>query len=782
MGGYVEYESKCESKCEDTMDIASIPRIESIVLTGLDFSMNPEKVRFEAQKDFIKGLPETKVMHIIKSLAVMVYNQEKMTPFYHSNVCDVRNPLAFFLCAVHRQQAPQPKTHARHTSNSSQLSNSNTTNTVACKSASNGGKKTCELPKLSTTSMLPLGNWDCLYYALVAEIWKLHSDLQDRFGFGCENGTTPIHYRGRDGMTQDPITPIDLASLLETAWYALMDHRLVATLDNAVRMKSRDQLAKHQGESDDFDAGDKAPVLYGLIDVNALDPDTIIHVLWEKYRAEVDEACVENFEDESMLSAYRAKQYAKQIEESLKDDAPLTSTKTCKCHRACVCKLKCDVYADECTCNHEYIYRLLEEHEIQGNIPIKFIKDDGSKAYPFIGATSHTMAQMLIPVSAETNTFAVQSSYKILDGFGTDGRQSANKTRKRTNTNNSELAYVPDSKTFRAAKDAYPLGFYGRDSGQRYPKISSQGTMTSSRRPSADNESHPFDGVSMPSRKPVPASTPASASPASVTYPAIPVSQSQSMFTQSFPAPGAGNPRDTSKENKKSSAKASRDPADDYVGLLSEHPSATDYAEQYSTSNEPFPKLIRSVTTSPPRKAKSSKTTNDLLNLKSSNTTTGAFPTLKALNKPQPPLPEPDFISPKPAVKQRYVSAGGNTPLSERTEISGPVFTTTPHSKTIGRPVTKDELEAKMSDPEWVIRNFGESALGAMSPPRRTSNEDEPRASTSVSKRNSGGRVSDESGRETPFDKRDRTSSGASKREKLKRIFSRKESISETEY
>ena len=779
MGGHVEYESKCENK----MDIESIPRIESIVLTGLDFSMKPERARYEVQQGFIKGLPETKVMHIIKSLAVMVYNQEKMTPFYHDNVCGVRNPLAFFLCAVHRQQAPQPKTHTRHTSNSSQLSasnNDNTAGTVSCKSAANGGEKTCELPKLSTTSMLPLGNWDCLYYALVAKIWKLHSDLQDRFGFGCENGTMPLHYRGPDcSETQQPITAIDLASMLESAWYALMDHRLVATLDNAVRMKNRDQLANHQ---DDTNLGASPPTVYGLMDVNALDPDTITYVLWEKYRAEVDEAVLENFEDESMLSACRAKQYAKQIEESLDEDAPLTSTKTCKCHRACVCKLKCDVDADECTCNHEYIYRTLEEHEIQGSSAIKYIKDNGMKAYQFMGVTSNTMAQMQVPMIAETNAFAVQSSYKILDGFGTDGRQSANKTRKRTNTNNSELAYVPDSKTFRVAKDAYPLGFYGRDSGQRYPKISSQGTMTSSRRPSADNESHPFDGVSMPSRKPVPASTPASASPASVTYPAIPVSQSQSMFTQSFPAPGAGNPRDTSKENKKSSAKASRDPADDYVGLLSEHPSATDYAEQYSTSNEPFPKLIRSVTTSPPRKAKSSKTTNDLLNLKSSNTTTGAFPTLKALNKPQPPLPEPDFISPKPAVKQRYVSAGGNTPLSERTEIPGPVFTTTPHSKTIGRPVTKDELEAKMSDPEWVIRNFGESALGAMSPPRRTSNEDEPRASTSVSKRNSGGRVPDESGRETPFDKRDRTSSGASKREKLKRIFSRKESISETEY
>jgi hypothetical protein len=243
------------------------------------------------------------------------------------------------------------------------------------------------------------------------------------------------------------------------------------------------------------------------------------------------------------------------------------------------------------------------------------------------------------------------------------------------------------------------------------------------------------------------------------------------MFTQSFPAPGVGNPRDVEKEGQditnNSTLKASSDPADVYVGLLAEHPSSADYAE-HVTGTEPFPKLTGSATTSPPSKAKASKTINDMPTLKSSNTTTGIVPTLKTLDKPTPPLPEPDFIAPRPAVKQRYVSAGGNTPLSERAEIPGPAFHPTTPSPRSGQPISEEELAAGLRDPEWIRRHFGEGAVAAMFKGRRFSDENEAR--------------DNESDRGTPSGKRDRTSSGASKREKLKRMFSRKNSIAETEY
>ena len=62
------------------MDLSSIPRVHSVMLMGLDFSMRPENVRFEVSKGFIRPLPEAKVMHEIKKFAILVYNQEKFTP------------------------------------------------------------------------------------------------------------------------------------------------------------------------------------------------------------------------------------------------------------------------------------------------------------------------------------------------------------------------------------------------------------------------------------------------------------------------------------------------------------------------------------------------------------------------------------------------------------------------------------------------------------------------------------------------------------------------------
>jgi len=51
------------------MDIASVPRVNSIVLTGLDYSMKPEHVRFEISRGMIEPFHDLKVMHLIKSLA-----------------------------------------------------------------------------------------------------------------------------------------------------------------------------------------------------------------------------------------------------------------------------------------------------------------------------------------------------------------------------------------------------------------------------------------------------------------------------------------------------------------------------------------------------------------------------------------------------------------------------------------------------------------------------------------------------------------------------------------
>lgn len=779
-------------------NISAIPRIDSVVLTGLDYSMNPENARFEADKGFIKAFPEIKVMHQLKALAIMVYNQEKMTPYYHGNVCDGRNSLAYFICAVHRQQAPQPKMHTRHNSNSSTVS---TSSSGSCKSVKKG--KNCELPKLVTTSMLPLGYWDSLYYALIAEIRQLHDDLQKRFGFACANGSETLHTRGPDGNSDQPITAIDLASMLETAWYTLMDNRLVATLDDAVRMrKMRENTAKQLTSqaaqaNDDASSGgpiteERPPVVYGLMDVNALTPEGIIGLLWEKHAPEIDRACCEDFEDESMFTAYRAELHAQRIKEGLAVGTPLLSASICSCHRTCVCKLKCDKDAEACTCrNRAQIYHLVQEQEnTKAEVHSRYVKQDQRVPNHFLGAATNTLAQMQIAALADPNPTIVQACYNVHEANVARERSTASTNRQRSNTNNSDLAYVPAPKTpSRGPKDIFPLDFYGGDSGQRYPKLRGNGqTPYTDQTPPVYGSSFYLGDV--PARKPVPAPiaptwavnqtqygytqaqgycqapTPPSSSPydaqtftqaGQVTYPQIPASQSQKMVTQSFPLPGAGNPRtadNTGLDTATNMHSGYPDPARDYIGLLTRHPSS---AEQSDQAREPFPDLARAFTTSPPKKGQM----------------TNPLPTLKTfLNKPQPPLPQPDFIAPRPAIKQRYVSAGGNARLQDRQEIQGPAFNTAANPGS-GATIPKEELYAKMSDPEWVRRNFGEGAVqksGANSPPQRKSAES--------SKRNSDGEA--ESGRNTPLDKRDRTSSGASGRvAKLKRVFSRKNSGSE---
>lgn len=61
------------------MDIASIPKVESVMLMGLDFSMRPEHARFEVTKGFIRPLAEDRVRYKISEYALFVYNQERFS-------------------------------------------------------------------------------------------------------------------------------------------------------------------------------------------------------------------------------------------------------------------------------------------------------------------------------------------------------------------------------------------------------------------------------------------------------------------------------------------------------------------------------------------------------------------------------------------------------------------------------------------------------------------------------------------------------------------------------
>lgn len=758
----------------------------------------------------------------------MVYNQEKMTPYFHNDVCDGRNSLAYFICAMHRQQAPQPmtKSHFHQNLSSSYNFHSSASSSTSCPLDNPG--ENCELPKLSPTSMLPLGHWDSLYYALVAEIRQLHQDLINRYGFACEIENPVLHQQGPDGTTDQQITAIDLASMLETAWYALMDHRLVATLDDAVRTRNlcenaartqvdgavkqflteiNNEKSKYPKVGDGEASVWPPPIAEGMIDVNALSPEAIVSLLWEKHAPEINRACLEDFEDEAMLTTYRAELHAKEVEASVAASTPLPTASFCTCHRTCVCSLKCDQDSTQCTCmnGRAQIYHLIRHQEAERHeIHTKYTKPDVNIPNQFLGAATTTLAQMQIAAIANPNPVIVQACNNIHEANDAQ-LHVATQNRQRSNTNDSSLAYVPlSSAPNRRPKDAYPLGFYGNISPQRYPKMAQQTWTAHSNAckgpgassllstgvraqkpvlPPITTSVNPYGWIEgPPTRKHIltPSSgasyqAPTFTEPGQVKYPSIPVSRSENLFTQrrSFTdnPMKTVDPRDICDEpaiNIRNMQADYIEPAQQYVGLLSRHPSTIERGEQAA---EPFLRLSYPSIPNPPQKA---STTNHLPTLKTLNA-------IKEQSQPTPALPQPDFIAPRPAIKQRYVSAGGNAKLSERAEIQGPAYTT-PMAST-GGAISKEEVELKMNDPQWVKKHFGEAALGV------TSTSSPPRLSAESGKRGSGRnsrriseRKSNESDRNKNGDKRDRTSSGASGRvAKLKRVFSRRNSTGEME-
>jgi len=667
--------------------------------------------------------------------------------------------------------------------------------------------------------MLPLGYWDSLYYALVAEIRHLHAELTRKYGFACQIANPVLHEQGPDGTTNQPITAVDLTSLLETAWYALMDNRLVAALDNAVLMKNlRAESEKEEVDSAvqqylrgvnkwrlehlDYDPKPESiywppPIIEGLIDMNAFTPEAIVSLLWEKHAPAINRACLEDAEDETLLTAYRAEQRAKEVQAAVAASTPLPDASFCACHRSCVCKMKCDQNEDHCTClsGRAQVYHLVHKQESQKQaLHAQYVKPDENVPNMFLGAASNTLAQMQIAAIANPEPVIVRAIHDIHEADNARNFHVARSTRQRSNTTNSDLAYVPQThNTPRPGlrpKDVYPLAFYGSRSPQRYPRMpattsSPYGNLSST---SAGTGLHRND---VPPRKPVPppintsgnpygwnaatvaqdseALTPPMSSPLDtqtfhatdqVTYPTIPRSGSDGLFTQSFPAK-SGNPRDVRRQHagpSHATAPDPNDPANAYIGLLSRHPSTIESGAHFRDDSWP---LTHATISGPPKQTP----------------TIHSLPTLATLHhtisNPNPALPEPDFIAPRPALKQRYVSAGGTAKLSERVEIAAPPFTA-PVTLPGGPTISKDELDAKMNDPEWMKLHFGEHHP-AITPPRR-SVESALMFSGRIS-----GRKSGESELITKNDKRQRTSSGASASagkmaSKFKRVFSRKDS------
>jgi hypothetical protein len=146
-------------------------------------------------------------------------------------------------------------------------------------------------------------------------------------------------------------------------------------------------------------------------------------------------------------------------------------------------------------------------------------------------------------------------------------------------------------------------------------------------------------------------------------------------------------------------------------------------------------------------------------------------------------LPLPDFIAPRPAMRQRYVSAGGTAKLRDRPEIQG--FQLPPavvHS--VMRPPSHQDPPAwpsSFNNVESPTFSHGNDTFVMMSPKQHYMDLDPPACisawdSSPVSKQRGSTESSEKMMQMFRGEKRGRTASSASMRERIKRVFSRKAS------
>ncbi|EME49609.1 hypothetical protein DOTSEDRAFT_76866 [Dothistroma septosporum NZE10] len=376
-------------------------------------------------------------------------------------------------------------------------------------------------------------------------------------------------------------------------------------------------------------------------------------------------------------------------------------------------------------------------------------------SHPSFASMSNSMARLHIarPTSGEPQV------PRMAHGPHLTGSIAAPKVRQRSNTAKSDLVYVPDAPTppaMSATKDAYPLDFYGRNSGQRFPKFhrSDAGQLSPTDGPASRNNASrkavtsPLaadpglvhaDDVEGQSRNPVPPiRMRRHVRNIDISNPPIPDPNSTS-YAQSFPLASQGNPRGIENEFGDWDTSHIKTPV---LKPLGQGGGVTD--------------RVAHVRHSADSTASAFQRQRDI---------EGTTEYGKAIAPPplalRPPLTlsMPDFIAPRPASRQRYVQAGGNARLEDRPEISNFAL---PPALDQGLSLTKEELEQRLLE---------------MSPPRRDSAFSSARPSQDSVSSPPGGRVSRDLEEDAFRGKRSRTSSSVSS--KIKRMFSRQHSSTE---
>jgi hypothetical protein len=237
--------------------------------------------------------------------------------------------VAWFLCAVHRIMAPRSTSFAQYPQDD--LDNGPLEQLSAMppwfrdiRPDDPEGWNECILPELHNQEALPLAYWDGLFYALIAEIQYLYKDLHLRFGARFELGNKILHNHGRDTRTKEPFSAVEFARLLETCWEKITCPYLTVALDYAIMQRAF------------FLRNGKTQTLYnmtglqGLLDVSSMDPIQIVRWLSEKHATEVKVAVRSNAPNiPGLLSAYDAVRARREvIKERQKTERALTGAQS----------------------------------------------------------------------------------------------------------------------------------------------------------------------------------------------------------------------------------------------------------------------------------------------------------------------------------------------------------------------------------------------------------------------------------------------------------------------
>ncbi|KAI6792088.1 hypothetical protein KC361_g6927 [Hortaea werneckii] len=741
--------------------------LREVFLGGIDLSYVPSKARSLVQQQSIAPYPDDKVQGQLRAIAICLHKHQNLMPWaqpaastnkkYPASKTNlaIKTNLAHFVCALYEVSLSVFRGEER--------------------------------PRLRNSLPLPLGNWDQLYYAVTAQIRLSYSALEQEYGRDFGNGKAILAGAG----SRQPLSAVCMAEMLEEMWGVLTDYRLIAALDDAVRLRrAQEKLAALQASYESPTSSQPVAPAHGLLDVNAMTPTAILEMVIANKTQENSRSSGRTSAGRSLLSYCTA--------EVLEDGSVVcrasqqsAESASCTCQTACDCRPRHFLNEGYCAC----AAIINEAHDsVNEEDALYNTKQENNDADETLSPT-----QVLDVISKQdmntANAFGVYQSpftneafqaNEIANQLDRDILKMRGAVAKPSETGRSSGPPPKDANpldfygsgssqrqpTSRKPKDAYPLGFYGGGPSHYHPAqrtddpatVGGQESRLPRRKPVplplpvVPSQSAPTNVDSFQPRGPWQSSEPSTHGVnyayGQVQYPAIPQSQSQDQFTQSFPVGVRGNPRDTDTDNSFSAA--------DYTQLADE---AQDAIRPF-TDTEPLlgssysPQAVRPT-------LHGTVTSPDALEGRKSRKARG--------KQAQPLLPEPEFISPRPATKQRYVSAGGNAKLHERQEIEGPAFSL----HTGGASMDKDEVLHKLKDPDFIRSNFGTAAVEMSMSAERSSRESAGHTEKRESKAGSLKKSKDEAGK---YHKSGRGESGASKGNaaatlaKLKKKFSRKSS------